>query len=315
MRAVRGDGRGGVGVVELPAPAGDDGVRVRIASAGICGSDLHLLDAGLAAGHTLGHEMAGLLEDDTPVAIEPIAGCGGCERCVEGHYNLCAEVQASILGIARDGGMADEIRVPPSALVRLPAGLRAADACLVEPVAVAVHGLRRGGVRGGERIAVVGGGALGLATVAAAREAGRELGLAARHDAQRIAGERLGAGPVGEDPVYDVVVDAAGTESSLAQAVSLCRPGGTLILVATYWEGLSLPGFALCLKEVRVVPASLYGRSGTARDVDAAAALLARAPEVAATLISHRLPLDAAAEAFAVARDRAAGAIKVVLEP
>jgi threonine dehydrogenase-like Zn-dependent dehydrogenase len=96
----------------------------------------------------------------------------------------------------------------------------------------------------------------------------------------------------------------------------LCRPGATLLLLATYWSGsMQLPGMALCLREIRVQPASLYSRDGVARDVDVAAATLAARPELARAIITHRFPLDAAPEAFRTAADRAAGAIKVVLEP
>ena len=89
-----------------------------------------------------------------------------------------------------------------------------------------------------------------------------------------------------------------------------------ILLLASYWEGkLELPGFPVTLKEVDVMPSSMYGRRGAARDVDVAAALLGREPVIAETLVTHRFPLEAAPEAFAVARDRAAGSIKVVLEP
>jgi threonine dehydrogenase-like Zn-dependent dehydrogenase len=137
--------------------------------------------------------------------------------------------------------------------------------------------------------------------------------LLARHDHQRAAGARLGAGePSG---VYDVVIDAAGTASALEKAVEMSAPRARLICVATYWEGMTLPGFLLCLKEVTVYPASLYGREGPSRDVDVAATLLAENPEIARAIVTHRFPLDAAVEAFRVAADRRAGAIKVVLEP
>jgi threonine dehydrogenase-like Zn-dependent dehydrogenase len=275
MRAVRCAGHA-VEVVDVPAPRGI-GVRVRIRSAGICGSDLHLLGSDFPLDHTLGHEMAGLAPDGTAVAI------------------------------------AEQIVVPERCLVRLPAGVAAEDACLVEPLAVAIHGLRRAGLRGDQRVAVVGGGSIGLCAVAGATSAGAEVGLVARHPAQREAGRRLGAREA--QGSYDVVVDAAGSRDALAHALGLCRPGGILVLVATYWEGLELPGFDLCAKEVSVVPASLYARAGVARDVDVAAGTLAARPEIAQCLITHRFPLDAAAEAFAAARDREAGAIKVVLEP
>ncbi len=76
-----------------------------------------------------------------------------------------------------------------------------------------------------------------------------------------------------------------------------------------------MPAFEVCGKEVSLVPAMQYNRAGSVRDVEVAAAMLASTPAIAQTLITHRFPLDAASEAFAVARDRRAGAIKVVLEP
>jgi threonine dehydrogenase-like Zn-dependent dehydrogenase len=76
-----------------------------------------------------------------------------------------------------------------------------------------------------------------------------------------------------------------------------------------------MPGIEICMKEIELVPASMYARSGPSREFDVAAAILASRPAIAATLITHRFPLDAVAEAFVVAKDRAAGAIKVVLEP
>lgn len=312
MRAVRCCD-GAVEVVDVPAPRGD-GVRVRIRSAGICGSDLHLVDGGFPIAHTLGHEMAGLTPDDTPVAIEPLLPCGACERCRQGRYNLCELGPGIVIGTAHDGGMAEEIVVPERCLVPLARGVDPADACIVEPLAVAVHGLRRAGLRGDQRVAVIGGGSIGLCAVAAARESGAAVALVARHDAQREAGARLGAED-GAEGSFDLVIDAAGTKPALEQAIGLCRPGGTLLLLATYWGGLELPGILLCMKEVNVVPASMYGRDGASRDVDVAAGILAARPELVPALIRHRFPLDAAPEAFATAADRKAGAIKVVLEP
>ncbi len=311
MRAVRAHDRV-VEVVDVPAPSGD-GVRVRIRSAGVCGSDLHLVDSGFAAGRTLGHELAGLTPDGTPVAIEPILPCGHCPNCQRGAYNLCALGPGILIGVSHDGGMAEEVLVPERCLVPLHPAVPVTNASLVEPLAVCVHGMRRARLRGGERVAVVGGGTIGLCSVVAARAAGAHVDLVARHDAQREAGARLGAGePSG---TYDLVVDAAGTKSALDAALPLCRPGARLLLVATYWGGLELPGFPLCLKEVDVIPASLYGRDGASRDIDVAASILAQAPEIADALITHRFPLEAAREAFATAADRKSGAIKVVLEP
>lgn len=310
MRAVRCHDGHPV-VVDVDPPVGE-GVRVTVASAGICGSDLHLLDLGLPL--TFGHEVAGTLSDGTPVAVEPLAPCGVCPACTAGDHARCVLGPAIVLGVGLDGGMADEVLVPESALARLPGGVALADASLVEPLAVAVHGVRRGGVGGGRRVAVVGGGTIGQMALVAAQAAGAVVDLEARHDRQREASARLGAGEV--EGLYDVVVEAAGSASALARAVDLARPGGTVVLLGSYWDGdVTMPGLAVTMKEVTLVPSTMYGRVGPSRDIDVAATILGARPDLADAVITHRFPLDAAAEAFAVAADRAAGAIKVVLEP
>ena len=103
----------------LAGPKGD-GVRVKVVSSSICGSDLHLLDGGIAEGMILGHEFCGIAPDGTPVAVEPMAGCDSCWACDEGYLSFCSN-GAIFYGIGLPGGMADEIIVHPDALVALPA--------------------------------------------------------------------------------------------------------------------------------------------------------------------------------------------------
>jgi threonine dehydrogenase-like Zn-dependent dehydrogenase len=311
MKAVRCSG-GAVAVVELPVPL-RSGVRVRIRSAGICGSDLHLVARDIDLPHTLGHELAGVLADGREVAIEPLAPCGECDQCASDAYNLCRSGAGMILGVGLDGGMAEEVVVPERCLVPLAQGVSARDACLVEPLAIAVHGLRAVGLCAEDRVAVVGAGTIGLCAVAFAAGIAAEVGLHARHDAQAAAGERLAARPVSGE--YDLVIECAGSASGMRRAVRLCRPGGRLLMLATYWGGLELPAIELAMKEIRVTPSSLYAVQEGRRDIDIAAELLAMRPELPDVLISHRYPLDAATEAFRIANDRKAGAIKVVLEP
>jgi threonine dehydrogenase-like Zn-dependent dehydrogenase len=311
MQAVRFEG-GAVRLVEAPPPSGD-GVRVRIRGCGICGSDVAMLDSGFPLAGIPGHELAGELDDGTPVAIEPLAPCGHCEFCARGDYQVCRSGIAMIYGVGRNGGMAEEVLVPARALVRLPRQVRVEDACLVEPLAVALHGIRRAGIHGGERVCIVGGGPIGLSAVAASVAAGCETALVARHPAQIAAGRRLGA--VEARGEYDVAADCAGTTSATAECCERLRPNGTLLLLAAFWDAISLPGLPVAAKELAIVTATMYGRLGASRDVDTAAALLAGNPAIAECLITHRFPLKQAPAAFAAARDRKAGAIKVVLEP
>lgn len=312
MRAVKHTDNG-IEVVDVRRPDTDDGhVRVRVRSAGICGSDLHMFTWGPMP-VTLGHEIAGHLDDGTPVAVWPLVPCGECDRCAAGEVTQCRSAIPHSYGIGRDGGMADEIVVEESCVVPLPAGVDVVDASLVEPIACSLHALRRAGLRGDQRVAVVGAGAIGLGAAAVARATGCAVDVLARHDAQRQAAERIGAGtePEGE---YDVVVDAAGTDSALGVCFKLLRPGGTVALVASYWEPVQFPQF-FSMKEPVVVGSNMHGHDETGRDMDAAAIVLADSPEVATAMITHRFPLDRAADAFTVAADRASGAIKVLLEP
>lgn len=309
MKAVRHT-ENGIEVLQVDDPDPHDGVVVRVAAAGICASDLHLLEWGPSP-VTIGHEVAGWLEDGTTVAIEPNRYCGECDRCRRGMTQLCSE--GRLAGVVIDGGMADAMVVPEANLVPLARRTPVRDASVVEPVACAVHALDRAGLVAGMRVGVVGGGTLGLGAVAAAVDAGCEVGLAARHPHQVAAGEALGAVPA--EGRYDLVVDGAGTASALEAAMALAVPGAPVALLGTHWDGLQAPGLPLMMKELTLVSAFAYGVHDGEREIEAAASLLARRPEIAEVLITHRFPLDDAAEAFRVAADRSAGAIKVVLEP
>jgi 2-desacetyl-2-hydroxyethyl bacteriochlorophyllide A dehydrogenase len=308
---VRVDGPGSVEVREVESPAGD-GVRVKVVSAGICGSDLHLAALGLPA-VTIGHEVAGVLDDGTAVAIEPLAACGACDGCGAGHEQRCREVLNRIYGVGLDGGMADEIVVAPRCVVELPDTIQSTDASLIEPLAIAVHGFNRASVSPDERVLVVGGGSIGLNALAVARHHGVAADLVARHPHQLTAGEMLGAGTAPADE-YDVVVDAAGTQSSIEEAVRRLRPGGRVLLLGSWWSPVQL-GPDLAIKEITLLPSSMYGHHHGSREFTEAVDILAAAPDIAAALITHRFPLDDAVEAFRVAGDRVAGAIKVVLHP
>jgi threonine dehydrogenase-like Zn-dependent dehydrogenase len=305
--------QGRVVVRDVPPPTGP-GVRVRITSTGICGSDLTMLSSGFDIAGIPGHEMAGILEDGSPVAIEPVVPCGACEFCAAGDYQVCRSGVGRIFGVGRNGGMAEEIIVPERCLVRLPARLDHRTGSLVEPLAVALHGLRRARVKPTDRVVVVGGGTIGLCAVAGAVAIGCDVALVARHDHQRDAGQRLGATdhPTGE---YDVAIDSAGGATGPADACGWLRPNGTLLMLSTSWDQVRLPGLELAVKEPVIITSSMYSRDGVSRDVDQAAILLGFNPVIGEVVITHRFPLEAAADAFAVAADRKAGAIKVLLEP
>ncbi len=289
-----------------------DGIKVHVKSAGICGSDLHMRELKFPMECASGHEVAGVLDNGTPVVVEPLIPCGACDYCQTGNYHLCPMV--GTLGITINGGMADEVIVPERCLVSLPSNVNVKDACLIEPVAVAIHGIRKANPDGNERAAVIGGGAIGLCAVAAAKPVCAEVGLAARYPHQIETGNRLGAKEI--DGLYDIVLECAGTESAVNQAMDICKPAGKIVMLGTFWDGgIVFPQLAAMLREIQVINSYTYAEIDGKRDFDVAAELLAENPDLADTLITHRFPLEEAEQAFAVAADRKSGAIKVVLEP
>jgi 2-desacetyl-2-hydroxyethyl bacteriochlorophyllide A dehydrogenase len=309
MKAVR-NAPPTVEVVEIDEPDGP-GELVRVASTGICASDLMYLRFGST--QIAGHEFAGVLEDGTPVAVEAIFGCAGCEECDQGNYNRCRNgVQG--LGMMDPGGMCEWFRAPKHALIPLPTALATRDAALVEPGAVALHALNGAHVGDDTTVAVVGAGAIGILAAAGAQTLGAPaVAVEARHAHQHAARERIGVDtPSGE---YDVVIETAGSDTGLRRAVELARPGGTVVILGIYETDTSWPHYEAFMREVALRPSIGYcGHHGT-RDFAAVAEMLAARPELVDTLITHRFPIEDAPEAFRVASDRSQGVFRVVVEP
>jgi threonine dehydrogenase-like Zn-dependent dehydrogenase len=297
-------------LADVPEPRGE-GVRVKVISSSICGSDIHMMALDAFGDHIIGHEFAGLTADGRAVAIEPLGGCGRCGYCEEGHLVHC-EAGLSLMGVTGDGGMAEYVTVPASHLVELPSGLDIHIASLVEPLAVAVHGLERARVREGDRILIVGAGPVGLGIGAVLRSRGMPYDMAARYAHQKNAGEKLTAGlnPAGH---YDVVMDAVGSAASLRESVQWIKPLGRIGLVGIFWEAVALePEF--CGKEPELIPSAGYHCKSTNRNFEEAGRILHAYPDISQALVTHRFPLDGVTEAFATAADRAGGAIKVVFD-
>jgi len=262
---------------------------------------------------TLGHEFCGRLDDGTPVAVLPAVRCGRCDRCRAGQPQQCTEVFGSLYGTSLDGGLADQAWIDPTCARPLPSDLSLATACLVEPLAVALHAVHRAGIAPGSSVLVIGAGPIGLCAVAVASGLGAAVDVQGHRPERLTAAERLGAGrTVGSG--YDVVIDAAGTQRSLDRATERVRPGGTIAVVATFWEPVTV-GVGLLMKEATLVPAFTYGHSHGGSEFDQAVGVLAETPDLPGALITHRFGLEEAAEAFRVAADPTSGAIKVVVEP
>jgi 2-desacetyl-2-hydroxyethyl bacteriochlorophyllide A dehydrogenase len=311
MKAVR-NAPPTVEVVDVDEPDGS-GELIRVASTGICASDLMYLRWGST--QIAGHEIAGVRDEGTPVAVEAIFGCGECDFCAQGAYNNC--VQGTVgLGFTEPGGMSEWFRAPSHCLVPLPVGLSAADAALVEPGSVALHACHVAGVGPDTSVAIVGAGAIGILAAAAAQLLGAPLvAVEARHPHQHAARERIGARAASGVAQYDVVIETGGSESALHRAVELARTGGKVVYLGVYEPDTTWPHFDAFIREISLVPSLGYCGHHGRREFAQTADLLVARPELVDTLITHRYPIEDAAEAFRVASDKSLGVFRVVVQP
>jgi 2-desacetyl-2-hydroxyethyl bacteriochlorophyllide A dehydrogenase len=287
----------------------------------------------------MGHEMSGEVvevgpgvEDFRPgdrVCIEPLLVCGTCQYCRSGQYQLCR--QRRLLGAPLPGGFARYVQAPAYCIYRLPDAIDFEVGSLVEPLAVAIHGLRLGGASVGERILVLGAGTIGLMAVVAAREMGAaSIAVCGRHEHQRKAALALGADAAVEDnpealaslsgsaweSPFDLVVEAVGGHAdTISQAVNMARFGGRIAVVGLFTQPTALNAMSVMLKEMRLVGAMTYGRAGTRSDFALALEVAGRRATDLRSLVTHRFPLERTAEAFETANDKKTGSLKVSVIP
>jgi threonine dehydrogenase-like Zn-dependent dehydrogenase len=310
----------GIETVQLDPDVADDfgtgdGVRIRTRSASICQTDINLARFG-ALPYTMGHEFAGILDDGTPVGVEPLAPCGSCTYCLRNEYQFCEKGHTMVIGIGRNGGMAEEVRVPERSIVSLPRGLDVGSACLIEPLSVNLHSLDLARLRANQRVCVVGANMTGFGLLGGAGAVYRGCEVAVEEKAEHAleAAERMGMNTQ-PDGLYDVVIEGDGSEESINAAAERCAPGGTLLMVAGYYtETKTIKIMPYIAKELTVIWGTYYGHHSAGRDADSAAALLAQRPEIAESIITHRFPLEAARDAFDLVQSEEPS-LKVVLEP
>lgn len=301
--------QGQIELVEKDIPEGD-GELIKVTSAGICGSDLHLIAAGLS--HVvLGHEFGGYTSDGRLVAVRPTGECGTCSSCQSLAASTCAEATSRAHGIAIDGGLAEFVLVDPSRLFEVPSSINATHVGLIEPLAVVIHGINRVSPEKDSRAVVVGAGSIGLLTAAALQQRGVHVDLVARHSHQFAAAESLGVKAV-ESPStnYDYSFDAVCTQQSFDQCINATRPRGTLLEFGMVWSPVALSN-QFMMKEISIVPSIYYSHDHEHNDFEEAISLLASNNNIARAIVSHRFSLHDALHAFEVAANRHAGAIKV----
>lgn len=253
MRAVVATGPGAFAVRQVAEPAGE--LIVEVEAAGVCAADRMLWTGRHPWGRlswpfTPGHELLGrVVRSDgrlpvgSRVTAEVKLPCGSCPACLRSQEHLCPT--GLHLGSDLPGAFAERLALPPAARVHvLPDGLTTQQAVLAEPMACALHAVRRTGVRPGDRVAVAGLGGLGALAVHAARAAGAASVTAVVRSAsrQRLA-HALGYDDATQAPspaTYDAVLDVSGSVDAVAVLLQAVRPGGRVGVYGVYDRPLPL---------------------------------------------------------------------------
>lgn len=313
----------GIRVVEAePRQPGTGEVQIEVAYVGICGTDLHIvhgdMDDRVGDRAVIGHEMSGRVlalgagvtqwSAGDPVVVMPLRWCGTCPTCRSGHRHICDRLD--FVGIDSPGALQQVWTVPQELLVPLPPGLSLRDAALVEPVAVAHHDVGRARLVAGERVAVIGGGPVGLliAVVAAARGAdvvvlevdpfrrsvAADLGLAVMDAADPNVAGLVEAWTEGAGAA--VTFEVSGSQGGLDVAVSALGTRGRLVAVGIHVQPRTVDLKRVFWKELEILGARVYEPG----DFTAAVDLLAAGTIPVEALVSEVVPLREARSAFDV---------------
>ena len=279
MKAVHVVRQGEIEVVETAVPVPRPGeALLRVRYAGICGSDLQTF-AGTQPFATYprvpGHEFSAEVVEvngDAPhlapgllVTGNPYFNCGACYSCRRGLVNCCQDNQT--MGVHRDGAFQEYLTMPVARLYPA-AGTDPQIAAMVEPFSIGYHAMRRARVAGGQRVLVIGAGAIGMLTLVSARMAGadawiadviperlqiaRELGAVDAYDLRSTSIEEASAAATGGDG-FDVVAEATGLPVSFLNAVRAAAFGGVVALIGNGTREVTFNQSALIRKELDVL--------------------------------------------------------------
>jgi threonine dehydrogenase-like Zn-dependent dehydrogenase len=314
------------GVEDVPAPAAAAGeVVVDVLRAGICGTDIELYTGEMPYFRTgrarfpvrIGHEWTGRVREAGPgvdpgwigrrVIGDTMLGCGECRRCRTGYHHVCEHLVEVGISVGRPGGLAERVAVPVSSLHPIPDALDDTHGALVEPGGNALRAWGAAGLGTGERLLVIGPGAIGLLAASFAAADGAEVHVVGRSDRSVAFGRRFGldhvwtwetlpAGP------WDGVIDATNDASMPARALDLVEPGRRVVCIGLAHEPSLVDTRTAALRDLTIV-----GILGGSQGLDGAIDGYAAGAVDPRPLVGLTVPLEELAAVLAGDRPRAAG--------
>jgi L-iditol 2-dehydrogenase len=321
------------------ASAGPNEVVVKVNATGICGSDL----AAYLGKHSFrvppvitGHELAGTvtqkgegvrdIEVGDRVAIEPLYGCGECDFCKSGNYNLCRQRQ--VLGASYwTGSFAEYVVLPPKCLYKVPPGVSMAVASLIEPFCVGLHSVEKAHMETGQNVAILGSGTIGLMTLLGALQykpnllicsdlrkfnLDMALSLGATHainPKQCDLAEEINK--VTKDKGVDTCLLAAPSPDVIEQAIGITRPGGRIVVISLFEETPTMNFREFQTREQEIVGTSMYTRSDYLKAIE----LFPDLKGSMSNMITHRISMEQLPEMLEnLIKGKVKNVIKVIVE-
>lgn len=308
MRAVVIDKPGSIGVTTIDDPTpGPDQVIVAPKAAGICGTDIHIVDGEMpptpypiTPGHEFGGEIAALgpgvtgWKEGDRVAVDPSLNCGRCHYCREGRGNLCDDWGG--IGVTTAGASADYVLVPAKSLYRIPDDLSWTAVALIEPLSCAVRGYDRLPSRLGAHYLIYGAGTMGLFLLQLAGRAGASSVSVVdtntgRHDLARQLGAAAvatSADELGHEDGWEVVIDATGVIAAIEDGLTRVRRAGTFLQfgVAPGDKMAQFSPFAVYNKEIDII-----GSMAVLNSYQRAVELMVSGAIDADAMVSDHIPL------------------------
>ena len=312
---------------ELPIPnCGENDVLIKVAYAGICGSDLHIYKKGMFIQNipeTMGHEFSGTviktgskvhsLQDGDRVTANPMVTCGNCIACRTGRRGSCETL--GFIGEVRPGCFAEYIALPQEDVIQAPPDIDLKLLALAEPLAVALNICEQAKPEPMDSILIVGPGPIGLLTALALKNVcgAENLTILGRSQARLAIAETLGMKTVtqlADDSYFDLVIEAAGNETALNTAITHALPGGKICIVSIFEDDLVFDINTVVAKQLSIIGCNVY----ETRHIQQAAKLLADGSIDPSPLVTDTCDLADCRDAFAALCSKDKKACKILFQ-
>ncbi len=302
-----------VEIDEIEKPKiGNNEALIKVKYTGICGTDLHIyegLHPRAKVPLVMGHEISGIVDEirtnrkdikvGERVVINPLISCGNCFPCKENNPHLCSNL--NLVGIDQNGGFAEYVKVRNDKLYKIPDSLSMDLAALMEPVAVAVHAVRKSQLSLGDKVAVIGGGPIGQLIAQICKLNGASSVIISEINAERVNfAEGLGiiTGSSPEESIKkvkeitkgkgaDIVYEAVGIQDTYSYATDLVKVGGKIIAVGAASKPIALNFWKIYFEELKIIGIHVY----KPEDIKIAIDLLNRYPKIFQPFISKVIEL------------------------